>query len=207
MEEDVATPSRPSVEAHAFETASGCQSTFKKRNVTPKSTRVALPAKKLKTIQEEIRENTRRKRHDRTHRVSRHLEDVEKPKIGRKKETSAKTSLKGETMTTKSPATAKKERARAELASSEPSRQGKRISGRSRSTLRSSEASQGVATSSGSYHTAEDIASYTGSTTPEKQDDALPMPPVRQTKLDRLRRVWRWLLANDGTQCGGRNDL
>ncbi|KAH7983222.1 hypothetical protein HPB52_010240 [Rhipicephalus sanguineus] len=206
--EDVATPSRSSVEADAFATTTGCQSTFKKRNVTPKSTRLAQPAKKLKAIQkQEVGEITRTRRQDRTHRVSRHLEDVETPERGRKTTALAETSLKRAAVATKSPATAKKRRARAERASSEPSGQTMRMSGRSRSTSCSSEATQGVSSSSGSYHTAEDIARDTDSTTPEEEDDALPTPPVRQSKFDRFRRVWRWLVGNDDAQRGGRNEL
>ncbi|KAH7983570.1 hypothetical protein HPB52_012658 [Rhipicephalus sanguineus] len=208
VDEDGATPSRPSVKADAFAATSGCQSTVKKRNMTCTPTRVAPLAKKLKTVhEEEVRENTRTKRQHRTHRASRHLEDVEKPKGGRKKTTLAETSPKREEAAAmKSLATAKRQRARAELACSGPARQTKMIRGRSTSASRSSEASQGVASSSASYHTAESMASYTGSTMPEKEDDAIPTPPVRQTKFDRLRRVWRWLVANDGAESGARNE-
>ncbi|KAH7936157.1 hypothetical protein HPB52_019298 [Rhipicephalus sanguineus] len=187
VDEDGATLSKPSVEVDAFVTTSGCQSTVKKRNVTCKSMRVAHPANELKTVPgDEVGENTRTKRRDRTQRVSRPLEDVEKPKRGRNKTTSTETTPKREqAVATKSPATAKRQRARAELASRETSRQAKRIRRRWRSTSRSSEASQGVASSSGSNHTAEDIASDTDITTPEQEDDTLPTPLVVEveTKL------------------------
>ncbi|KAL1440441.1 hypothetical protein MTO96_009480 [Rhipicephalus appendiculatus] len=135
----------------------------------------------------------------------RNVTDVEKPKRGRKKTTLSDTSPKrDEAVATKSTATAKRQRARAELASSEPSRQAKRIRWRSRSTSRSSQVSEGVASSGGSYHTAEEIASDAGSTTPEQEDDTLPTPPAVEvdTKFDTLRRVWRWLSSNDGVQSG-----
>uniref|UniRef100_A0A131YCB6 Uncharacterized protein n=1 Tax=Rhipicephalus appendiculatus TaxID=34631 RepID=A0A131YCB6_RHIAP len=210
VDDHEATPSRPAVEADAIASTSGCQSTVKKRNVTGESTRVAQSAKKLKTAHEdEVVEKTRTKRQDRTQRVSRPLEDVEKPKRGRKKTTLSDTSPKrDEAVATKSTATAKRQRARAELASSEPSQQAKRIRWRSRSTSRSSQVSEGVASSGGSYHTAEEIASDAGSTTPEQEDDTLPTPPAVEvdTKFDTLRRVWRWLSSNDGVQSGGRNE-
>ncbi|KAH7957333.1 hypothetical protein HPB52_017722 [Rhipicephalus sanguineus] len=206
VDEDGATPSRPLVEADALATTTACQSAVKKGNVTCKSKIVARPPKKLKTVQvDEVGENTRTNRQDRTQRVSRHFEDVEKPKRSRKKITLAETSPKREeAVATMSPATAKRQRTRAELASSEPSRQAKRIRRRPRSTSRSSEASQGVASSSGNYQTAEEIASDTGSRTPDQEDDTLPTPPVvvETTKLRRLRRVWCWLVTNDGVQGG-----
>ncbi|KAH7983142.1 hypothetical protein HPB52_009627 [Rhipicephalus sanguineus] len=122
VDEDGATPSRPSVEADSLATTSRCQS-----NVTSKSTRVSQPAKKLKTVQDDVGENTRTKGQDRTQRVSRHLEDEEKPKRG-KKITLGKTSPKQqEAVATKSPAAAKRQRALAETTSSEPSRQAKMI--------------------------------------------------------------------------------
>ncbi|KAH7955946.1 hypothetical protein HPB52_005264 [Rhipicephalus sanguineus] len=204
---DGATSSGPAVDDDAFAITSGCQSTVKKRNVTCKSTRVAQPAKKFKTVQEDgVGQNTRTKGQDRTQRVSRHLEDVKKPKRGRKKTTLAETSPKREAVVTKPAATTKRQGARAELTSIEPSRQAKRT--REKSTSRSSEASAGVASSSGSYHTAEEINSDTGSTTPEEEDETLPTPPVVEveTKFDRLRRVWRWLVGNDGAQSGGQNE-
>lgn len=198
VDEDGATPSRPSVEADSFATTSRCHS-----NVTSKSTGVSQPAKKLKTVQDDVRENTRTKGQDRTQRVSRHLEDAEKPKRGKKMMTLGKTSPKQqEAAATKSPAAAKRQRARAETTSSEPSRQAKTIRRRWRPTSRSSEASQGVTSSSGSYHTAKEMASDAGRTTPELEDDTLPTPAVRQTKFERLRRVWRWLVANHGAQSG-----
>ncbi|KAH7984759.1 hypothetical protein HPB52_023717 [Rhipicephalus sanguineus] len=207
VDEDGAASGRLSVEAGAYRTSSGCKSIDKKRNVTCKSARVAQPAKKVKTVQgDEVGVNTRTKEQDRTQRVSRHLEYVETPKRGRNKMTLAETSPKREAMGTKSPATAKKQRARAQLAPTETSLQAKRIWRRSSLTSRSSKASQGVASSSGSYQTAKGIASDTASTTLEKEENVPPTPPVVEAdaKLGRLRRVWLWLVENDGAQSGGR---
>ncbi|KAH7984298.1 hypothetical protein HPB52_019122 [Rhipicephalus sanguineus] len=206
-DKDGATPSRPPVETNGFATPSGCQSTVKKPSATCKCTRVAQLAKRLKTVQEdELGVNMRTKGHDRTQQVNRHHEDVEEPKRSREETTLAETFPKRDAVATKSPTTAKLQRVRAEMASSEPSRQAKRIRRRWRSPSCSSEASKGGTSSGSSYHTAEDIASDTGSRTPEKENGALPTPAVRQTKFERLRRVWRWLVANDGAESGGGNE-
>lgn len=202
VDEDGETPSRRSVEAGTFATTSDWLSTVNKRNVACKSPRVAPSAKKPKNVQDdEVGLNTRTKGEDLSQRVSRRFVDIERPKRGRQRMILAETFPKREKpMATRSPVTARRPRTRAELAPREPSWQVKRVCRRSSLTSCITEASEGVASSSSSYHTAKEIASNTGSTTLEKEDDALPTPPLVEveTKLGRLGSVWRWLMANDG---------
>ncbi|KAH8041667.1 hypothetical protein HPB51_017469 [Rhipicephalus microplus] len=136
-----------------------------------------------------------------------HLEDAEQRKRDRRK-IFAKTSSKREVIASKAPTTTKRQRARAEFVSSRLSRQAKRIRRKSRSTSRGSQESEGVASSSGSYRTAEEISSDAGSPTPEQVDHTPPTPPVAEvdSAFDRLRSVWHWLSSNDGIRSSAQNE-
>lgn len=212
---DGAALSRPAVETDAFASTSGRQSAVAKRKATGRSTRAAQPAKKLKTAQEagEGRKNTRTNGQDRAQRVSRSLEgagkssaDAKKPNKDRKKKSVAETSPMLEGAATAESRATKRRKTQAEVAPSEGSRQAER-SGRPSTTSRSSAASEPQVSSSGSYRTAGEIASSAGHSTPttsgQEGDTLQAIPDEVDTRFDRLRRVWRWLMASDLDQSGG----
>lgn len=209
-----ATLSKPEVKAEG----SGCLSAVTKRKATSKTTRAARPEKKLKTVQEAgdgKTPNTRTKGQDVAQRVTCDREgaamssgDPERPKKAGKATALAKTSSMQEEAVATAPRTTKRRRTRAELPPDEPSKQAKRICRESSATSCSSAASE--TSSSGSYRTAEeDSVSVTAHTMPgtrEQEHDKVPTPPVEAgTKFDRLRRVWRWLVALEGDHSGGQN--
>lgn len=211
---DGAALSRPAIETDAFASTSGRQSAVAKRKATGRSTRAAQPAKKLKTAQEAgVRKNTRTNGQDRSQRASLSLEgagkssaDAKKPNKGRKKKSVAETSPMLEEAAAAGSRATKRRKTQAEAAPSEGSRQAER-SDRPSTTSRNSAASEPQVSSSGSYRTAGEIASSAGHSTPttsgQEGDTLQAIPDEVDTRFDRLRRVWRWLMASDLDQSGG----